>query len=145
MRCEALLNRVSELRGHLFLDGDRMGYRLPDTREGQELLVELRQNREALLTILRCMEADPVALHRHAIELGVRIVRWEPTAPPFQLNRFTRVTDTLAFIHATMRQLEHRLAGNDLLAGNWSLPELIERLDRAGVAVALDNGRAATR
>jgi hypothetical protein len=41
-----------------------------------------------------------------------------------------------------MQQLEYRLAGNDMLAGNWSLTELIERLERAGVVVALDNERA---
>jgi hypothetical protein len=37
------------------------------------------------------------ALHRAATPLGVRIVRWAPTAPPFQLNRFTLVTNTDAF------------------------------------------------
>lgn len=59
MRCEALLNRVSEVGGRLFLDGDRLGYSLPDTREGQELLIELGWNRDALLITLRRMEADP--------------------------------------------------------------------------------------
>jgi hypothetical protein len=80
VRCELLFLRVHELGGRLFLDGDRMGYRLPDTREGQELLAELRQNQDSLLTMLRRREADPAswseAFHHWALDRCVYRERW---------------------------------------------------------------------
>ena len=54
MNCGTLLNRVSEFGGQLFLEGDGLGYQLPDTAEARELLTELRQNRDY---VLRWMEA----------------------------------------------------------------------------------------
>jgi hypothetical protein len=48
------MDRFSELGGRLFLEGDGLGYQLPDTAEARELLTELRQNRDY---VLRWMEA----------------------------------------------------------------------------------------
>jgi hypothetical protein len=58
MTCDALLNRISELGGRLFLSGDVVEYRLPDTSEARELLGQLRQNRDALMARLRCETDD---------------------------------------------------------------------------------------
>jgi hypothetical protein len=85
----------------------------------RHLQTDIQARREGLLELVE---------NRPAVPRGVRIVRWAPVDPPFPLNRFSTVTNSLAFIHATTQQLEHRLAGNDLLAGNWSPTELINDL-----------------
>jgi len=48
------------------------------------------------------------------------------------------VTNVDKFIAATLRELRARLEGKDFLAGNWSLRELIERLDQVGVKLKVD-------
>jgi len=40
-----------------------------------------------------------------------------------------------SFVDAAILQLTARLEGKDFLAGNWSLRELVERLEQVGVAV----------
>ena len=39
------------------------------------------------------------------------------------------------FIAATLLQIQARLDGKDYVAGNWSLRELVDRLEQVGVAV----------
>jgi hypothetical protein len=72
-----------------------------------------------------------------AMPPGVKLVHWEPLPAPVQLNRGVIVTDTARFIEVTLRQLGARLQGHDWRAGNWSLSELIGRLETVGVGVAL--------
>jgi hypothetical protein len=43
------------------------------------------------------------------------------------------------FVAATMLQLRARLEGKDSLAGNWSLRELLDRLEQVGVAVEIES------
>lgn len=62
MNGEALLSRVFELGGKLWLEGDGLEYQLPDTSEARELLSELRQNRNHLVEMLHDQEdISPVA------------------------------------------------------------------------------------
>jgi len=69
---------------------------------------------------------------------GVRLLKWEPRNPPIAIVRMGIVTNVDKFIAATLRELRARLEGKDFLAGNWSLRELIERLDQVGVKLKVD-------
>jgi len=69
---------------------------------------------------------------------GVRLLRWEPKNPPIAIVHMGIVGNVHKFISATLLQLQARLEGKDFLAGNWSLRELIERLEQVGVAVEIE-------
>ena len=71
---------------------------------------------------------------------GVRLLKWKPKAPPIAIIQMGIVTDVNKFVAATLLQLKARLEGKNFLAGNWSLRELIERLDQVGVEVRVDAG-----
>jgi len=64
---------------------------------------------------------------------GVRLVSWSPKRPPIMLSRYSVTTDVPAFITSTLKQLEAALKGNRWRAGNWSVRDLVERLEEAGV------------
>jgi hypothetical protein len=46
--------------------------------------------------------------------------------------------DVPAFIHATLKELQARLAGKDWLAGNRGLREILERLEQVGVRLRIE-------
>ena len=52
------------------------------------------------------------------------------------------VTHVDKFIGATLRELRARLEGKDFLAGNWSLRELVDRLEQVGVVVSVESNSA---
>jgi hypothetical protein len=92
------------------------------------MLDELRLRRCELVELLE---------QRPTMPPGVGLVRWEPLPAPVRLNRCITVTDTSRFIESTLRQLDKRLRGDDWGAGNWSISELVGRLECVGVGVAL--------
>ena len=55
------------------------------------------------------------------------------------------VSNVDKFIDATLLQLRARLEGKDSLAGNWSLRELVDRLEQVGVKVEIENIPSAGR
>jgi hypothetical protein len=69
---------------------------------------------------------------------GVRLLQWEAKDPPIAIVRMGIVSNVDKFIDATLRELRARLEGKDFLAGNWSLRELIERLEQVGVHVKME-------
>jgi hypothetical protein len=71
---------------------------------------------------------------------GVRLVSWKPLKPPVALERWSVVTDTHKFALATLEQLRVAIAGQNWLAGNWSVRELIDRLEQVGVFVEVAKG-----
>ena len=68
----------------------------------------------------------------------VRLLKWEPKNPPIVIVRMGIVSNVPKFIAATLLQLRARLEGKDFLAGNWSLRELVDRLEQVGVAVEIE-------
>ena len=58
-------------------------------------------------------------------------------AAPIVLTRWSVVMDTQNFIKATLAQLEAALCNKNWLAGNWSVQELVDRLEQVGVQVRL--------
>lgn len=119
-----IIRKIEGAGGELWIDGERLGYRLPES--AASLVDELRASKWELLELLR---------QRPAMPPGVRLVRWEPLAAPVPLNTWLTVLDTGRFIESTLRQLSARLSGDDFGAGNWSLSELLESLEKVGVTV----------
>ena len=121
-----IIRTIEGAGGELWIAGESLGYRLPES--AASLVDELRASKWELLELLR---------QRPAMPPGVRLVRWEPLSAPVSLNRWLIVLDTGRFIASTLRQLSARLSGDDFGAGNWSLSELLESLDRVGVKLEL--------
>ena len=89
---------------------------------------------------LREQREEIVAPHQRRMALppipdGVRLACWDPKQPPVVLQQCSVVIDVEKFVLATLEQLQARIEGKDFLAGNWSLRELIERLEQVGVKV----------
>lgn len=126
MRASEILSTVEGAGGAIWLAGASLRYRLPESM--LPMLDELRLQKWELVELLE---------QRPTMPPGVKLVRWEPLSAPVQLNRCTTITDTERFIESTLRQLDARLRDDDWGAGNWSLSELIGRLESVGVGVAL--------
>ncbi len=96
------------------------------------LVPELQQHREELIELLRDSEPPP------PMPPGVRLLRWQPKNPPIAIVRMGIVSEVDKFVCATLRELRARLEGKDFLAGNWSLRELVDRLEQVGVVVSVE-------
>jgi hypothetical protein len=70
---------------------------------------------------------------------GIRLVEWAPKNPPIAVVRMGIVTNVPKFIASTLLELRARLEGKDFLAGNWSLRELVDRLEQVGVLVQVQH------
>ena len=112
MNAPELLEAVQNLGGSLTLSGE--------------------QHREELIGLLR-EEATPPPMPP-----GVRLLSWEPKTPPIAIVHMGIVSNVDKFVTATLLQLRARLEGKDFLAGNWSLRELVDRLEQVGVAVKVE-------
>jgi hypothetical protein len=64
---------------------------------------------------------------------GVRLLQWAPKGPPVAIGSWSVVTDVPQFIQTTLGQLQAAMAGENWLAGNWSVRELVDRLEQVGV------------
>jgi hypothetical protein len=131
MNAPEILEAVHNAGGSLTLNGQRIQYALPDSAAW--LITELKQNREELIGLLKEAGTPPL------MPPGVRLLTWEPKTPPVVIVRMGVVANVDKFISATLRQLRARLEGKNFLAGNWSLRELIDRLEQVGVTVSVEN------
>lgn len=66
---------------------------------------------------------------------GVRLVRWEPKAPPIAITTWAVVNNVPQFVRTTLAQLEAAMQGKSWFAGSWNVRELCERLEQVGVKV----------
>jgi hypothetical protein len=130
MHASELLRTIESAGGALWVNGDSLGYRLPESESS--LVDELRTRKWELLDLLR---------ERPPMPAGVRLVHWEPVPAPVRINRWMTVLDTENFIRITLEQIDARLNGIDWKAGNWTLSELMERLEAVGAFVALVDDR----
>jgi hypothetical protein len=137
MNAPELLEAVQNLGGSLTLSGERIQYALPDSAVW--LVTELKHHREELIGLLRQGGTPPQMPPR------VRLLKWEPKNPPIAIVRMGIVSNVPKFIAATLLELRARLEGKDFLAGNWSLPELVDRLEQVGVVVKVENTQSAGR
>jgi hypothetical protein len=70
-----------------------------------------------------------------AMPEGITLLRWTPERPPVAITTCAVVNDVSQFICATLEQLRAALDGENWLAGNWSVRDLVERLEQCGVQV----------
>jgi hypothetical protein len=127
MNALELVQAVEAAGGVLTLRGERIRYGLPE--EAATLVEHLREHKEEVATILREREGCPT------MPDGVRVVSWKPKEPPVVLTRCSIVTDVYKFALRTLQELEAALAGKTWLAGNWSVQELVDRLEQVGLQV----------
>jgi len=131
MTANEVLQAVEKVGGSLALNGNQIKYAIP--RPAMWLVSELKQHREELIGLLR-EEGTPLPMPP-----GVRLLRWEPKNPPIAIVHMGIVSNVDKFVIATLLQLRARLEGKDSLAGNWSLRELVDRLEQVGVAVGIES------
>jgi hypothetical protein len=130
MNAPELLEAVQNLGGSLTLSGERIQYALPDSELW--LVHELQQHRQELIGLLREERMPP------PMPPGVRLLRWEPKNPPIAIVHLGIVGNVHKFVAATLLQLQARLEGKDFLAGNWSMRELVDRLEQVGITVQIE-------
>jgi hypothetical protein len=133
MNAPEVLEAVQNAGGSLTLSGERIQYTLPNSAVW--LVPELKQNREELVGLLREGGTPP------PMPPGVRLLKREPKTPPVAIVRMGIVSNVDKFIGATLWALRARLEGKDFLAGNWSLPELVDRLEQVGVEVKVERAQ----
>jgi hypothetical protein len=131
MNAPELLEAVQNLGGSLTLSGERIQYALPDSELW--LVHELQQHRQELIGLLKEERMPP------PMPPGVRLLKWQPKDPPIAIVHMGIVSNVDKFVAATLLQLRARLEGKDSLAGNWSLRELVDRLEQVGVAVGIES------
>jgi hypothetical protein len=96
------------------------------------VLERLRTNRDEVADVLRRRADAP------SMPPGVQLLSWKLREPPIAIERWSVVNDAALFAHNTLEQLEAALAGKNWLAGNWSVRELVERLEQVGVVVRVE-------
>jgi hypothetical protein len=126
-----VLHAVEKAGGSLRLNGGQIKYTIP--KPAVWLVTELKHHREELIGLLKEGESPP------SMPPGVRLLKWEPKAPPIAIVHMGIVTNVDRFVAATLLQLRARLEGRDSLAGNWSLRELVDRLEQVGVLVTVES------
>ncbi len=98
------------------------------------VLDRLRANRTEVAEVLRQRFEAPT------MSTGIRLLAWQPKQPPVAITTWAVVTDIPQFIRSTLTQLEAALRGDNWLAGNWSVRDLLERLEQVGVTVEAVRG-----
>jgi hypothetical protein len=137
------IDRLRELGGEVYLDGDRLRYRIPAGQpEAHQLLDELRQDRDAIKEMLRNLESQPPSLDEVTAMLppGVRVLRYEPRAVPFELSISSVVTDAGTFFRQYLQDLAWRVRR----AGGYAappLPDILAKLAEAGLTLTIDRDR----
>lgn|SRR5262249_31371575 len=133
MRANELIAAVEAVGGKLALDGDRLCYDLPEHAES--LLEQIRTRRDDICQLLAKRQQVPIP------PAGVRILEWNVLAPPIVISNFAVINDPDKFARSTLARLGHSLEGRSWLAGNWSIRDLVERLEQVGVKVEVNRRR----
>lgn len=129
MNALELMQAVETAGGVLTLSGDRLRYGLPE--EATALVDCLREHRDEIVRLLREQEEIP------RMPNGVQLVSWCPKEAPIVITRWSVVADLHRFVRSTLQELEAALAGNNWLASNWSVQELVDRLEQVGARVRI--------
>jgi hypothetical protein len=133
------LDRLRELGGSVYLDGEKLRYRIPATDEGRRLAGEIRANREAIREMLTERESVAPSLEevRGILPPGVNVVSYEPKEAPFAVAPVSIVTNAGRFYRVYLADLRERLAKPD----GYSCPPLADVLSKladAGLELKID-------
>ena len=88
-----LLHAVEMVGGSLALNGNQIKYTIP--KPASWLVTELKYHREELIELLREERTPP------SMPPGVRLLKWEPKAPPIAIVHMGIVTNVDKFAAAT--------------------------------------------
>ena len=124
---EQVIERIHAAGGILTIKGDRIVAEVFE--DAAPLLDELRAVRDEAYRLLQQREVIP------KMPPGVRLISWQPKEPPVVIEHCSVVTDTRLFAIRTLEQLAAALQGQRWLAGNWSVRQLVDRLEQCGVVV----------
>jgi hypothetical protein len=132
------LDRLRELGGSFYLDGEKLRYRIPATDEGRQLAGEIRVSREAIREMLRDQESRPPSLEevRASLPPGVKVASYEPKQAPFVVAPVSVVTSAGKFYRVYLADLRERLAKPE----GYSCPSLVDilaKLESAGLRIEL--------
>lgn len=170
MTAPELIQRIEAAGGVLTLNGDRIRYELPEDhasmvevlRQHRAEVIQVLRDRERAVAdqAKRWSDWDGARVRggprpdRYAVALektiqsapppmpeGVRLLQWAPKPPPVAIERRTVVNDVPKFVRATLGQLRGAMAGKNWMAGNWSIRDLVERLEQVGVKVSVGEAR----
>lgn len=126
-----LVKRIESAGGVLALkDSERIMYDLPT--DMVPLLVELRARKGEVVQVLRQREEIP------DMPPGVHLISWNLKEAPIAIEACSIVTNPAVFARTTLQQLRAALAGKRHLAGNWTIRDLVDRLEQVGVKVEVD-------
>jgi hypothetical protein len=129
------IDRLQELGGSLFLDGDSIRYRIPsDSLEAEQLLAEIRKDRETIISLLRDRESKAPSLEevKAALPPGVQMVSYQPKEVPFAVAPISVVTNSGKFFRAYLRDLRWRIEHPDGYAAP-PLSGILSKLADAGL------------
>src|SRR5215469_12936510 len=102
------IDRLRELGGELWLDGDSLRYRIPaGNPETPELLADLRRDRKTLVALLKDQESKAPSLEEVTSMLppGFRVASYRPKKAPFAVAPVSIVTNAGKFFRAYLRDL----------------------------------------
>lgn len=152
MTAPELIQTIEAVGGVLTLKGDRIRYELP--KDAAPMLECLRQYRDEVLGVLRDRERregrkghpdlyavaleETIQSEPPPMPQGVRLLRWAPEPPPVAITNWNVVNDVPRFIQATLNKLQAAMSGRNWSAGNWSVRQLVERLEQVGVKVSVE-------
>ena len=124
-----LLDAIEHVGRSLELNGGQIKYAIP--KRATWLILELKENWEELIGLLREVKTRP------PMPPVVRLLNWEQKEPPVAIVHMVIVNNVDKLIAATLGQLRARLEGKESLAGNWSLREIVDRLQQVGVVLQI--------
>jgi hypothetical protein len=132
------IDRLRELGGEVFLDGGRLKYRIPDTPEANEVIEEIRQNREAIREMLSEQASKPPSLEevRAILPPGVKVASYAPKQTPFAVAPVSIVTTAGKFYRTYLKDLAWRLKHPQSYAAP-PLADILAKLADAGLLVEL--------
>ena len=137
-----LVERVAEVGGSLYLEGNHVALTLPQNcpPDTEAAIVEtIRANRDAVSAILDDMGSKAPSLEevRASLPPGIKLVSYEPKQAPFDLTPVFTVTKAGKFYRAYLRDLTWRLEHPHDYAAP-PLADILSKLAEAGLELRLD-------
>jgi len=127
-----VLDRLTSFGCRIRVEGEKLKVRGPDRPEVEELVSELRREREAAIVFLQESESKPPSLDevKAALPTGVKVVSYQPKETPFAVAPVSIVTNTGKFLRAYLRDLAWRLEHPNGYAAP-PLPDIVAKLAEA--------------
>ena len=134
------IDRLRELGGSLWLDGEKVRYRVPfGNAEAREVLADLRQDRDAVTAMLQdqASKTPSFAEVTSMLPPGFRLVGYRPRQVPFAVAPVSVVTSAGKFFRAYLTDLRWRVENPNGRAAP-PLADILAKLADAGLTLVAD-------